>query len=116
MNQMKKLMLEFELDTEKMPLGKLSKNQMQKAYTVLTELQTIIDKENNPNKLIEATNRFYTLIPHSFGVDKVPILKDKETIKVGKSTFTPKVQYYSMHFSKKSICWTVSWRWKLPTT
>lgn len=81
-NEMKKLLLEFELDTEKMPLGKLSKNQIQKAYAVLSELQELIDKDTNETKLIEATNRFYTLIPHSFGVDEVKILRDKDIIKV----------------------------------
>lgn len=81
-NEMKKLMLEFELDAEKMPLGKLSKNQIQKAYAVLSELQELIEKSTSETKLIEATNRFYTLIPHSFGVDEVQILRDKDIIKV----------------------------------
>lgn len=81
-NEMKKLLLEFELDAEKMPLGKLSKNQIQKAYAVLGELQELIDKGTSETKLIEATNRFYTLIPHSFGVDEVQILRDKDVIKV----------------------------------
>lgn len=81
-NEMKKLMLEFELDAEKMPLGKLSKNQIQKAYAVLSELQELIEKGTSETKLIEATNRFYTLIPHSFGVDEVQILRDKDIIKV----------------------------------
>ena len=75
-NQMNKLLLEFELDTEKIPLGKLSQKQIQSAYKVLSELQDMVDKENTAHKLIEATNRFYTLIPHSFGVDEIPILKD----------------------------------------
>ncbi|KAL1517903.1 hypothetical protein ABEB36_001606 [Hypothenemus hampei] len=79
--QMKKLMLEFELDTEKMPLGKLSKAQIQKAYAVLSELQAIVETGCNESKLVEATNRFYTLIPHSFGIDQVPILRDTDIIK-----------------------------------
>ncbi|CAG9763321.1 unnamed protein product [Ceutorhynchus assimilis] len=78
--QMEKLLLEFELDTEKMPLGKLSKNQIQQAFVVLSELQNMIDKKVPDVKFIEVTNKFYTLIPHSFGVDEVPILKDKEVI------------------------------------
>ena len=35
---MKKAMLEFEIDLKKMPLGKLSKAQIESAYKVLTEL------------------------------------------------------------------------------
>lgn len=37
-DSMKKTMLEFEIDLKKMPLGKLSKKQIESAYKVLTEL------------------------------------------------------------------------------
>lgn len=83
-NSMKKLMAEFELDTEKMPLGKLSKAQIHKAFAVLSELQQLIDSGNpDEAKLLDASNRFYTFIPHSFGVEDPPILRDQEVIKVG---------------------------------
>ena len=39
---MKQALLSFEIDLTKMPLGKLSKNQLDKAYKVLSELQTLI--------------------------------------------------------------------------
>ena len=42
---MKQALLSFEIDLTKMPLGKLSKNQLDKAYKVLTELQTLITME-----------------------------------------------------------------------
>ncbi|KAL3275884.1 hypothetical protein HHI36_020621 [Cryptolaemus montrouzieri] len=80
--QMKQTMLELELDTEKMPLGKLSKKQILSAYQILTELQKVLDGDNvQENKFIDASNRFYTFIPHSFGVDDPPILKTEEMIK-----------------------------------
>lgn len=79
--KMQNLMKEYELDMEKMPLGKLSKKQIQKAYKVLTELQQLIESGGNQSRFIDATNRFYTLIPHSFGVDNVPIITDPEVIK-----------------------------------
>lgn len=83
-NVMKKLMAEFELDTEKMPLGKLSDAQIHKAFAVLGELQGLIDTgDPDETRLLDASNRFYTFIPHSFGVDEPPILRDAETIKVG---------------------------------
>uniref|UniRef100_UPI003134487B Poly-(ADP-ribose) polymerase n=1 Tax=Tribolium castaneum TaxID=7070 RepID=UPI003134487B len=78
---MQKLMLEFELDTEKMPLGKLSKKQISKAYAVLAELQQLVDTGGAEAMLVDASNRFYTFIPHSFGVDNPPTLNDAETIK-----------------------------------
>lgn len=81
-NEMKKVMLEFELDMDKMPLGKLSKKQIEKAYSVLTELQDIM-KKSNPERLtlIEASNKFYTLIPHNFGISGPKILDNPDEIK-----------------------------------
>jgi len=80
--EMKKVMLEFEIDMDKMPLGKLSKKQIEKAYYVLTELQEILKKSNmDRTTLIDASNRFYTLIPHNFGVSGPKILESLEEIK-----------------------------------
>ncbi|XP_043465217.1 poly [ADP-ribose] polymerase [Leptopilina heterotoma] len=79
---MKQVMKEFEIDTEKMPLGKLSKKQIEKAYGVLTDLLNLI-KNSNPSRLqlIEASNRFYTLVPHDFGVQEPTIISTEEEIK-----------------------------------
>ncbi|KAI8428805.1 hypothetical protein MSG28_007474 [Choristoneura fumiferana] len=44
-NVMKKTLLEFELDTEKMPLGKLSKKQIKAGYQVLSDLLNHLTKE-----------------------------------------------------------------------
>jgi len=80
--EMKKVMLEFEIDMDKMPLGKLSKKQIEKAYAVLTELQEILKKSNTDHTtLIDASNRFYTLIPHNFGISGPKILETSEEIK-----------------------------------
>lgn len=80
--EMKKVMLEFEIDMDKMPLGKLSKKQIEKAYAVLTELQEILKKSNiDHTTLIDASNRFYTLIPHNFGISGPKILETSEEIK-----------------------------------
>lgn len=78
---MKKAMVEFEIDLKKMPLGKLSKKQVDKAYAVLTELQQVIDGDKSPNKLLDASNRFYTIIPHDFGMKKPPLLDTEAAIK-----------------------------------
>jgi hypothetical protein len=59
---MKQALLSFEIDLTKMPLGKLSKNQLDKAYKVLSELQTLITSGVTTSKtpIIDASNRFYT--------------------------------------------------------
>ena len=67
---MKKAMLEFEIDMDKMPLGKISKKQIQQAYSVLTQLLTLVkDGCEDRSKFIAASNKFYTLIPHNFGIE-----------------------------------------------
>ncbi|GLV44778.1 Poly-(ADP-ribose) polymerase [Carabus blaptoides fortunei] len=80
-DSMKKVMKEFELDLEKMPLGKLSKKQIQSAFSVLSELQTLVNIGGSDRNFIDASNRFYTFIPHSFGIENPPILNTAEMIK-----------------------------------
>lgn len=78
---MRKAMIEFEIDIEKMPLGKLSKKQIQKAYSVLTDLQEVLKKKDFDSvQLVDASNRFYNLIPHNFGISEPKILNTMEEI------------------------------------
>lgn len=65
-----------------MPLGKLSRRQMQDAYSVLSELQKEISGAKNHAKILDASNRFYTLIPHDFGMNKIPPLDSEDIIKI----------------------------------
>ena len=65
-------MQEMEIDTQKMPLGKLSKDTIREGFTALKELQQIVEKkaEGDPfspverTRLVSLTNKFYTYIPH----------------------------------------------------
>lgn len=77
---MKKTMLEFELDMEKMPLGRLSRSQLSKAYQVLSELSQFVTQGASNENFIGASNRFFTLVPHSFGTEMPPILDTLEAI------------------------------------
>ena len=73
-----------------MPLGKLSQRQLLQAYSVLKEAMELVQKEskedvksvNSRAKYIELTNRFFTLVPHDFGVNTPPVLNTEEIIKV----------------------------------
>lgn len=80
--KMKKAMLEYEIDVEKMPLGKISKKQIREAYSTLTQLSEIL-KTGNPERteLISATNKFYTLVPHNFGVKGPSIIDTQDEIR-----------------------------------
>ncbi|CAM4799055.1 unnamed protein product [Rotaria magnacalcarata] len=78
---MEHTLLSFDIDLTKMPLGKLSRSQLNMAYKVLTELQTLINSgATNKTLIIDASNRFYTLIPHDFGLAKPKLLDNNDLI------------------------------------
>ncbi|KAK4825125.1 hypothetical protein QYF61_024016 [Mycteria americana] len=77
---MKKAMVEFEIDLQKMPLGKLSKRQIQSAYSILNEVQQAVSDSGSESQILDLSNRFYTLIPHDFGMKKPPLLNNLEHI------------------------------------
>lgn len=79
-DQMKRVMLEFDLDMEKMPLGKISSKQISNAMTVLNEMTELVKKGASRAEFIGASNKFYTLIPHDFGERLPPIIFTLETI------------------------------------
>ncbi|KAM0853174.1 hypothetical protein ACQ4PT_051264 [Festuca glaucescens] len=62
-------MMEFEINMSEMPLGKLSKENIQKGFEALTEIQNLLDNTGNQelalreSLIIAASNRFFTLIP-----------------------------------------------------
>ena len=71
--QMKRTLIEFEIDTEKMPLGKLSRKQIETGYSILTEALGMLKTGSGSEvKFIDCTNRFFTLIPHDFGLNSPP--------------------------------------------
>ncbi|KAJ8009696.1 hypothetical protein DPEC_G00094190 [Dallia pectoralis] len=77
---MKKAMVEFEIDLQKMPLGKLSKRQIQSAYALLSDVQQAVSDCSPDSHILDLSNRFYTLIPHDFGMKKPPLLSNLEYI------------------------------------
>ncbi|KAJ3607121.1 hypothetical protein NHX12_026635 [Muraenolepis orangiensis] len=77
---MKKAMVEFEIDLQKMPLGKLSKRQIQSAYALLSEVQQAVSESMAESQILDLSNRFYTLIPHDFGMKKPPLLNNLEYV------------------------------------
>lgn len=73
-------MEKMELDVKKMPLGKLSKTQIAKGFDALLAIEDAV-KTKKPGKVLETlTSQFYTLIPHSFGRQRPPVISDLETV------------------------------------
>ncbi|XP_062503131.1 protein mono-ADP-ribosyltransferase PARP3-like isoform X2 [Corticium candelabrum] len=78
----KEAMEKMELDTKKMPLGKISKSQIAKGFEVLEEMQTELKKmKPSGDRLKELSSRFYTLIPHSFGRQCSPTISTEEGVR-----------------------------------
>ena len=72
-------MASFDIDVKKMPLGQLTKSQVQKGYSVLEELEDAV--EGSKAKLItDLSSRFYTLIPHAFGRRVPPPINTQELV------------------------------------
>jgi hypothetical protein len=67
-------MLEMDIDTKKMPLGKLSKKQIHKGYEILKRVEAELKGGNSKAVFLDCSNQFYTLIPHSFGMKRPPVL------------------------------------------
>ncbi|XP_010038006.2 poly [ADP-ribose] polymerase 1 [Eucalyptus grandis] len=61
-------MMEFEINMSEMPLGKLSKINIRKGFEALTDIQNLLnggthDPSVKESLLIDASNRFFTVIP-----------------------------------------------------
>jgi poly [ADP-ribose] polymerase len=64
-------LLSMNYDTEKMPLGKLSKGTISRGFQALKDLAAVI---NTPGQaqVEPISNRYYSLIPHAFGRNRPP--------------------------------------------
>jgi len=74
-DSMKRTLMEFHIDMDKMPLGKLSAHQIKSAYSVVYEIFKLIETGSTNAKLIDATHRLYTLIPLNFGVQSPSLIE-----------------------------------------
>lgn len=82
---MKETMLEFDLDGEKLPCGKISNHQIHGAMEVLNDISVLIEAGSSlPIKLVEALNKFYTMIPHNFD-GRMPTKIDTQDLVISKT-------------------------------
>eukprot|EP00796_Vickermania_ingenoplastis_P006698 gene6698-4796_t len=73
------VMKELEVDTKRLPLGKISKPQIMKAYEYLKQIEAELKK---PNPQLEGPSElFYTLIPHDFGFRRPPLINSPQLLK-----------------------------------
>lgn len=76
-----KQMQEMEIDTKKMPLGQLSKRSLKEGAELLEKIETLIKEAGFSNaKLEDLCNRFYTKVPHDFGMARPPLIDTPEKL------------------------------------
>jgi len=83
LKMMNRQMKEIGYDAKKMPLGKLSKSNIQKGYEALEKLSKALDDKKSRSVLEDLSSDFYSLIPHDFGFQKMSnfILDAKDKVK-----------------------------------
>ncbi|PAV63217.1 hypothetical protein WR25_27030 [Diploscapter pachys] len=72
---------ELEYDSTKAPLGKLAPGQIREGFAALKEIEELLKKGKLGNALVEACNRFYTIIPHAWGMKKPPLINNEKMLK-----------------------------------
>lgn len=80
-NMMNRQMIEMEYDVKKMPLGKLSKAHILRGFDVLNRINAELSSQcPHAETLQTLSSEFYTLIPHSVGMQRLPVIRDKTTL------------------------------------
>ncbi|XP_023562124.1 poly [ADP-ribose] polymerase 3 isoform X2 [Octodon degus] len=79
----KNAMTLMNLDVKKMPLGRLSKQQIARGFEALEALEEAL-KVPADDVLEELSSRFYTIIPHNFGRSKPPPINSPELLQAKK--------------------------------
>ncbi|NXW65653.1 PARP3 polymerase, partial [Eurystomus gularis] len=75
----------MNIDVKKMPLGKLSKQQIAKGFEALEELEAAL-QERSPqaSRLEDLSSRFYTIVPHNFGRERPPPINSPDLLRAKK--------------------------------
>lgn len=75
----------MNLDVKKMPLGKLSKQQIATGFEALEALEEALKApEGSSHSLEELSSRFYTVIPHNCGRRRPPLINTPELLRAKK--------------------------------
>lgn len=72
------------LDVKKMPLGKLSKQQIARGFEVLEALEEVLTSSPGSSSLEKLSSQFYTVIPHNFGRNRPPSINSQELLQAKK--------------------------------
>ncbi|KAI9005294.1 poly polymerase catalytic domain-containing protein [Gaertneriomyces semiglobifer] len=83
MKMMTQTMVEIGYNADKMPLGKLTKANIQKGYNVLAEIADVLNTPTATSQslLSDLSSKFYTIIPHEFGMRRPQIINTPQLLK-----------------------------------
>ncbi|XP_060984450.1 protein mono-ADP-ribosyltransferase PARP3 isoform X2 [Dama dama] len=75
----------MNLDVKKMPLGKLSKQQIARGFEALEAVEAALKAPaDGGHRLEELSSHFYTVIPHNFGRSRPPPINSPELLQAKK--------------------------------
>lgn len=83
--EMNNTLVELEIDTEKMPLGKISDNQIQKGYEILNKIKMILKStklsQADLDNVMDLSSEFHTIIPYACSRgSRPPVIDDDKKI------------------------------------
>jgi poly [ADP-ribose] polymerase len=78
---MRNCLVEMSIDATKLPLGSLSRERLLAGCSVLSRIAAVIDEVGDAPKdvsarmkLVDGSNHFFTIVPHSFGTQSVQLI------------------------------------------
>lgn len=71
----------LDYDFKKIPLGKITKEQIRVGNEALTRIEKHIKENNFDRDFTDAVNEYYTRIPHSFGMRTPPMIRTMDALK-----------------------------------
>jgi len=80
MNMLSNTLVSLDIDTKKMPLGKINKTQLDKAKSILEEIKKYVNNKNNNQELLKMSSEYYTYIPYSCGRKKPPVIDNEKIL------------------------------------
>lgn len=80
-NMMNQMLIQFDIDTNKLPLGKISSSQLDKASDILKKINNLLSlKTNNTDEIEDLSSLYYTYVPSPVGRKKLPVIDNVEMI------------------------------------
>lgn len=81
---MKSTMISLDIDTKKLPLGKLSQKQIDKGYSILSNLKKALKQKPRTqaikDEISDLSSEYYTVIPYVCGRTAPPVIETDEMI------------------------------------